>query len=239
LQQVVDGMTELYGQNHPAVLDAVDNLAFHFRLVGDHERALPLFVAEAAGRKIRQGPTDKSTIDALYYVADTMSKLERRVDEEQVWTELVSIKRVSQPPDVKLLAGYLARLGKCQLLLQKFPAAETNLRESLALYLTQQSQEARTAQVKSLLGEALVKLERYDEAESLLIDACTALAEHKSQLAEEDRESQLRRSVERIIELYQRWGRPDDVKKWSMKLRPADTNPGFQEKETGKILSAG
>jgi hypothetical protein len=107
------------------------------------------------------------------------------------------------------------------------------------LYLTKQSQEARTAQVKSLLGEALVKLERYDEAESLLIDACTALAEHKSQLAEEDRESQLRRSVERIIELYQRWGRPDDVKKWSMKLRPADTNPGFQEKETGRILSAG
>ena len=56
----------------------------------------------------------------------------------------------------------------------------------------------------SRLGESLVGLNRFEEAEPLLLDGSRGMFEHKEKIPPRSREG-LSNSIERIIALYEAW----------------------------------
>jgi serine/threonine protein kinase len=75
-----------------------------------------------------------------------------------------------------------------------------------------------TANAESLLGGCLTALGKYDEAESLLLHAHGDL-----RAARDTPPVRLRQAGERIVRLYEAWGKPEKAAAW--RERPADASP--------------
>jgi len=67
----------------------------------------------------------------------------------------------------------------------------------------------RRAEFESRLAELLVEAGRFTEAEPLLLDCYTKLKENLQELPLQVRVVRLREALERIVKLYESWGRPD------------------------------
>ncbi|MHC4065944.1 MAG: protein kinase domain-containing protein, partial [Planctomycetota bacterium] len=74
----------------------------------------------------------------------------------------------------------------------------------------------RIAYTRSLLGAALAGQNRFEEAESLLLDAHDQLQDHPD--APVDRVNE---TIERIAKLYESWGKPDAAAEWQATLSAA------------------
>ncbi len=73
----------------------------------------------------------------------------------------------------------------------------------------------RTAEARSLLGEALTGLERYEEAETHLLDGHAGL---DASLPGGRRTQKLPSSIDRLVRLYDAWGKPEKAAEWRAKL---------------------
>ena len=73
----------------------------------------------------------------------------------------------------------------------------------------------RVAESRSLLGEALAGLERYEEAEADLLESYAAL---DVALPPARRARRLPAAAERLVKLYEAWGKPEMADEWRAKL---------------------
>jgi hypothetical protein len=81
----------------------------------------------------------------------------------------------------------------------------------------------RTAEARSLLGEALTGLERYEEAETYLLAGHASLDES---LPAGRRTQKLPPAVERLVRLYDAWGKPEKAAEWRAKLAEFEDSNG-------------
>jgi tetratricopeptide (TPR) repeat protein len=96
-------------------------------------------------------------------------------------------------------------LGRVQLARKDPASAEPLLRQALQIRRRAFSEsDWRIATARSLLGEALTSLGRYDEAERLLLEAKAALKDGPGPAGREARST-----AERLSALYKAWGRPE------------------------------
>jgi tetratricopeptide (TPR) repeat protein len=96
------------------------------------------------------------------------------------------------------------RQGLALLGLRRAEEAERILRDALRLVEDLNGfQRYRVARIQSTLGECLVHLGRFDEAEPLLLESVDVMVAEKG---EEFRETRLCR--QRVAALYEAWGRP-------------------------------
>lgn len=105
--------------------------------------------------------------------------------------------------------GALRVMGLSESRLGNPRAGETYLREALERAKSHlRSDDARTQDVQSSLGECLTALGRFAEAESLLLDAAA------TQKAGAATESAFLETRKRLSALYRKWKRPDDARKY-------------------------
>ena len=92
------------------------------------------------------------------------------------------------------------------------------LRESLAIKEKTQPDDWTTSLVRSLLGEALAAQSRFEEAESVLLVGQQGLIACREAIPARNRDRILRESIDRLIRLYDSWGRPDRAEDWRMRM---------------------
>ena len=68
------------------------------------------------------------------------------------------------------------------------------------------------ANAKSILGGSLLVQKKFDEAEPLLLSGYDGLAQAKDTPAERLTEAQ-----QRVVELYEKWGKPEQAEAWRKK----------------------
>jgi eukaryotic-like serine/threonine-protein kinase len=95
------------------------------------------------------------------------------------------------------------------------------LRRCLEIKEKTQRDDWTTANARSLLGEALTGQKAFQEAEGLLLGAQKVLAEKRDKILPLDRDSTLRDSIDRLVRLYETWGKPAEAEKWKTVLPPA------------------
>lgn len=139
-------------------------------------------------------------------------------DAEPILVEVVSTLRATADTPPADLASALMQLGGCQLHLGRYLDAETSLRESLGL---RQSHLAaghwQIGSAQSFLGATLVGQGRYEEAEPIL------LAGYETLMNDPETNPQRKREVvERLVELYDGWGRGEDAAHWRRRLPGPD-----------------
>src|SRR5262249_58972198 len=95
--------------------------------------------------------------------------------------------------------------------------AESKLRRSLAIGQKIQPDDWATFDTRSLLGAALLLQKKYTAAQPLLLSAYEGLKEREAKLPLEGRGS-LASAARRLVQLYEAWGKTDQVAKWQKVL---------------------
>ncbi|MBX9625937.1 MAG: hypothetical protein K2X82_19210, partial [Gemmataceae bacterium] len=128
--------------------------------------------------------------------------------------EVLAEARAKLRPGSPQLGGLLAQAGK--LLLGLDPAAaEPVLRECLELREKLAPTAWTTANARSLLGGALLRQGKPAEAEPLLVAGYEGLvAVRRSIPPVPQAQVNLPEAADRLVELYQKLGKPDEAARW-------------------------
>jgi tetratricopeptide (TPR) repeat protein len=204
------------GPDHPDALTTMHNLAFAYRTVGKLDLALPLARQAAAG-------VEKRKFEHVYAgkIMKTVVACHEQLkqdDQADAWRrKWIRVVREKAGPQSLPYAGELWQLG-VSLLRQKFWAeAETALRECLAILQRHRADAWTTFNTQSLLGGALLGQEKHAEAEPLLVQGYAGLKARAAKIPA-DRRTCLAQALERLVYLYDAWGRPDQAASWRKEL---------------------
>jgi eukaryotic-like serine/threonine-protein kinase len=189
------------GENHPDVSTSLNNLAL---IAGDRGDFA------AAERLSRQSlAIGRRTLgDKHPAVAIKLSNLSRALLEEGKYdeaaaalTEALQIATAAFGDQHPAVGNYKVNLGRVQLARKDARTAESTLRQALQIrrHAFPES-DWRVAVAKSLLGEALTSLGRYDEAEALLLEAKAALKDGPGPEGRESRSTTDRLAALRRVE---------------------------------------
>ncbi len=95
------------------------------------------------------------------------------------------------------------------------------MRECLAIRGQAAPDDSAHYDAMSLLGGALLGQGRYTEAEPLIVPGYEGMTERQAKIAMADR-SRLREAAERVVRLYEDWGKAEQATVWKAKLRLPD-----------------
>jgi tetratricopeptide (TPR) repeat protein len=109
-------------------------------------------------------------------------------------------------------------LAKLRLAQQKYAEAETLLRESLNAKDNEGPYSWQPFERRSLLGLSLMEQSKFAEAEPLLLAGYRGLLQRKSVLPVA---VSVEQAGERVVQLYTRWGKPDQAAQWSQQVQAA------------------
>jgi tetratricopeptide (TPR) repeat protein len=155
-------------------------------------------------------------------VATSLNSLSRVLVRQQRYDEAVKALKdaldIARPvlgDDHQLIAIYSINLGSAYLARNEPGQAEAPLREGLRIRLlaadlvparrrTYPEDDWSPGATRSLLGAALTVLGRYDEAETMLLDARRDL-----EAMPVPPERELKQTLARLDRLYEAWGRPN------------------------------
>ncbi len=169
--------------------------------VGQYERALAL-------REAWLGP----------YHPDTVACRDRLAHAERLAGRPAEAARLYElNPDTFSHAVALAIRGTMLLSDKKSAEAEAKLSESLAILEKLRPDDWTAFKVKSELGEALLSQKKYAAAEPLLLSGYRGLRQRQANIPPPDRAC-ITTALERIVRLYEAWGKMNEVVKWRKEL---------------------
>ena len=116
-----------------------------------------------------------------------------------------------------LYARELWQLGYSLLQRKNWAEAESALRECLPILQKQKPDALTTFNTQSLIGAALLGQKKYADAEPLLKQGYTGMKEREAKMPTNGL-ALLIPAVERLVQLYDAWGQPDQAAKWRKEL---------------------
>ena len=99
--------------------------------------------------------------------------------------------------------------------LGRLAESEKTYIELIAIQKEQNGTDFRYYYTQSLLGEVLTDMKKYPDAEPVLLEGYKGM--EKTVPKNDLGRSQLRFAIERLVDLYGKWGKPDKVKSWQQK----------------------
>ena len=102
--------------------------------------------------------------------------------------------------------------------------AEPVLRECLVFREKAASGDWQTFDTQSLLGGSLLEQKRYAEAEAYLVTGYEGMKQRQNSIPSQD-EGRLKEAADRVVQLYEAWGKPDRAAEWRQKLSGAKGSP--------------
>jgi WD40 repeat protein/tetratricopeptide (TPR) repeat protein len=167
---------------------------------------------------------ESERVAAYFEYARLLFQVERVVearahyDQAEPWLRnwLGTVKATSGPASL-VYAGGLASLGLSLLDRKKWVDAEPVLRECLALREKQEPDAWSTFNTRSMLGEALVGQKKRAEAEPLLVEGYEGMKQRAAKIPIQGK-PRLAEALERLVELYDAWGKPDQATRWRREL---------------------
>jgi serine/threonine protein kinase/tetratricopeptide (TPR) repeat protein len=167
LQEVVRLLSSTLGPDHPSTLGALNNLAGSHRTAGDLDRALATYREAADGVARRRF----QVTDARIIVFNLIGSLEERgrFAEAETWRrKWLPVLRTTVGADSPALADELRGLGFDLIRQERWEAAESPLRDSLAIRLLHAPDSIDAHGTRALLGRALAGQGKHEEAEFML-----------------------------------------------------------------------
>jgi eukaryotic-like serine/threonine-protein kinase len=222
-EQLRDIFEKKYGPEHPHTLSTRNKLAEVYAAAGKLEQTLPLFQQAAAStEKGRfQHPEAGRIVGNL---SDCHERL-KQYEQAEVWRRkwLAVVKEKAGAESVAYTAE-LASLGWNLEQQQKWGEAEIVLRACLPIQLRREADAWTTFHTESLLGGALLAQQKYADAEPLLRQGYQGMKERQSRIPRES-QARLTEALERLVRLYDQWGKPDEAAKWRKELEKTKEKP--------------
>ncbi|HLN27317.1 MAG TPA: tetratricopeptide repeat protein [Gemmataceae bacterium] len=210
------------GPDHPETLLTMASLGVNYRDAGRLKDAVPLL--EDVDRRIQALPPTSS--HSLRWVraelADAYERAGQPEKGETLRREQVHIMKLSAGPDAPAYAGTLLLLGLNLLQQKNWTDAEAMLRICLAIREKKEADAWTTFHTKSVLGSALVGQKKYADAESLLLAGYEGMKQREARIPSSNK-LHLAEVMERLVQLYDTWGKKDKASEWREKWEKAKT----------------
>jgi serine/threonine protein kinase len=200
------------GPDHLTTLTAQANLGVNYRDIGRLKDALVLL--EEVYHKGRTNPQ-------LAWVGKSLLSVYVRTGNAKgavaLVTEQVAAARKQFAPDDPQFTAELAFAGRALLDVKAYAEAEAVLRENLTLRQKRTPNYWGTYNARSQLGAALLGQQKYAEAEPLLLEGYAGIKEREATIPAEFK-VRLIEALERLVRLYEAWGKKDKADEWRKKL---------------------
>lgn len=201
------------GPDHPYVIHTGMSLAGTFRDMGRLDEALPLAESAAAKARRRFGPNNPAILRFLDELANLYERRKEYDKAESVWREIAAFLHKNAGNDPRPYAAVLVKVGLNSLRQQKNAAAETILREALAIRRDKQPNDWETFHTESLLGVALLRQKKYAEAEPLLLQGYRGLKQRARSIPDKDKECPSE-ALDHLVQLYAAWDKNEKADRW-------------------------
>ena len=205
-REALEGRQRTLGPRHPATLVTRHNLAFNLGNQQRYEEAEALFRDVAAMRREILGPQHSEVALTLTNLGYILRQQERTDEAEQVLRDAVDAWRASDRGHKYYVnaLGHLATLLRSQ---RRHEEAEPLLRESLTLQQrVRPAGDSSIVIISGMLGDTLAELDRFDEAEPLLLEFQERSASVSPSLQ--------RKAAERLASMYERMHDPEQAAHW-------------------------
>jgi tetratricopeptide (TPR) repeat protein len=223
LRQALEGMKAV-NPTHAETLECMRRLASAYAAMKAFDQSAPVFeellaLEKKAGKTGPFAPLETMQMLAVCYaetgrVADLRGLLKDIFANQAVSrTEIIPNRRRSDPPG----AGLLAFVGYTLLRDRRYGPAEEFLRQCLTLREKEEAPEWLTGSARSLLGQSLAGQKKYPAAEPLLLKGYETLQKNAGEIPPAYRQERLTEARERLVQLYEAWGKRDEANKWRKK----------------------
>jgi eukaryotic-like serine/threonine-protein kinase len=175
LRRTVDVMRRTLGNNARRTIDQISSLEFALRSKGDAAAAEPLLREVLAYRK-SNGNDDPLTITTQSTLANVLRTLGKFDEAEALCREALAARERLLPAGHESIGDSMAILGRILSDRGNVVEAAPLLEEALRIHRAALPKGSwRTAVTQEWLGDCLIKLQRYDDAERELLEASATL----------------------------------------------------------------
>jgi non-specific serine/threonine protein kinase/serine/threonine-protein kinase len=216
-KQILDNSSKTLGPDHSGTIAALNNLSYIYQATGRFDEAEPLALKALNCMVAKNGELHPTTLTGLSNVAWLLMKQGKLPHAEMLHRQALAGKlRLLGPEHAETVSG-LHGLAECLRQLGRFEEAAALLQDAeVAAHRAWPADSWLVSGVQAMYGDVLIQLERYDEAEVMLIKAFERLEPTFGN------DHQLSRIiVESLIGLYEITDRPAQADIWKSKKIPA------------------
>jgi tetratricopeptide (TPR) repeat protein len=206
---------KVVGDHHA---DVVHRLAQLVERRNDARSAMELFQKSLDLRRAALGSPDAKVAAALTCLAVAQEKAGEIALARASHEEVIAMLRRLFRGDTRLADG-LALFGLFLLDHEQHAEAEPILRECLQIRTARIPNDSLRYNAMSLLGGSLLGQGRLDEAKPLLVEGYEKMAQDFAAVRR-------RQALERIVSLYETWGRHEEARSWKARLAAAKEGEG-------------
>jgi serine/threonine protein kinase/tetratricopeptide (TPR) repeat protein len=227
-EQVLAGRNRAFGEEDKRTFLSANALAINLQRQGKCAKAEPLYRSAVDGFARLMGPDHSDTLKGMSNLAGVYSDQKKYPEAEALYRKVLETRSRTLGPADAATVSSKASLGQVLLLQKRHAEAASMLRDCVAASEQDQSEASLGGNRKSLLGAALVGLagellasdvdavhDQLAEAELLLLSGYQALQSHA---AEVEPPSRLTDALQRLVELYRVWNKPDEAARWQVEL---------------------
>jgi tetratricopeptide (TPR) repeat protein len=219
LKETLAASTRKLGADHPDTLEYKHNLAMLYsNHLGKPDQAEPLLRESVEGSRRVLGLEHPDTRIGLLNLANLYLQLKSPAKAEPLLRELVAFQKQRAGADSLPAAAELANLGLNLSQQGRWTESEAVLRECLTIHEQKQPGAWTTCCIQMHLGGALLGQKKYADAEPLLLKGYEGLKPREAQIPARGK-AVLAEALERLVQLYEAWGKPDQAAAWRAKRR--------------------
>jgi tetratricopeptide (TPR) repeat protein len=151
-------------------LTSMNNLAAAYWADKQFDKALPLLEEVLRRFRVKLGPEHSDTLTGTANLAVLYCEVKRSENAVPLFAEFFERRRRQAKPNDRAFVDELADAAQKLMKCQRFPEAESYLREGLAICEKAQPDDWTTFNARFILGTALLAQKKYADAEPLLLE---------------------------------------------------------------------
>jgi tetratricopeptide (TPR) repeat protein/predicted Ser/Thr protein kinase len=206
------------GEEHPDTLSSMRELAVLNQRQSKYAEAEALLNKVLEVRRRVLGAEHPDTIETMYYLGALYRRQSKYALAEPLWAKALEVRRRVLRPQHPDTTEVMISLGEMQLSQQRYADSETLLREGLNGWEKARPDGWKRFYSQGLLGATLAGQKRYAEAEPLLVSGYQGMMNRQAGIPSDSRRA-LVEAGERIVQLYESWGKPEKAAEWREKLQ--------------------
>jgi serine/threonine-protein kinase len=207
--------------DHPDTLTSMNNLTNTYRVAGRTSNAIRVIEKMLKLSESKLGPDHPDTLIIRNNVANAYESIDRWTEAEPLRRDTLAHRRKTEKPESPLLAFDLAGLGHNLLNQSNWSEAESALRECLEIRGKVVPDDWSRFNAMNMLGGALLGQGKYAEAEPLVVPGYEGMKAREAKIPPQGKPS-LTQAAERVVRLYEAWGKPEEADAWKGRLGLAD-----------------
>jgi len=218
LSKVVQDQRRVLGETHPDTLRSMNELGLLYRAEGNHAQAEQVIMQVLEIRRRVLAPEHPDTLRSMSDLAAVYHDEGKDELAEPLLIKALQLRRRVLGPAHPDTLSTMGTLAEVELKQQKCADAEPLLREAVGTTEKTSPAAWNRYYFQGLLGASLAGQKRFAEAEPLLVSGREGMLQRQATVPA-DNLSRVVQAGQRIVELYESWGKLEKAAEWRQKVQ--------------------